>query len=142
MGGRGGGHFAWCFELPCGTGWKILRILGGFWLILEGSWGVFFQEAFRRRVAVLFRGREGWAACSSGCRPSVSSRPVSPVPTTIELSSQPVALKFGLRTYTLAGGEQAGRQEGRHAHHLSSGFTSFDKAHHFHHVNHNFHDVI
>ena len=39
-------------------------------------------------------GSEGWAACSSGCVCSVSSRTVSPLLLIIELSSQPVALKL------------------------------------------------
>ena len=39
-------------------------------------------------------GSEGWAACSSGCVWSVSSRPVSPLLSIIELSSQPVALMY------------------------------------------------
>ena len=43
---------------------------------------------------VLLMGSEGWAACSSGCVWSVSSRTVSPVLFIIELSSQPVALKL------------------------------------------------
>ena len=65
--------------------------LGGF---LEGSWKVFFKERFGRRVAVLLMGSEGWAACSSGCISSVSSHPVSPLLSIIELSSRPLALKY------------------------------------------------
>ena len=59
-------------------------------------WGDFFfllKEGLRRRVAVPLMGSEGWAACSSGCIWSVSSRPVSLLLSIIELSSQPVALK-------------------------------------------------
>ena len=39
-------------------------------------------------------GSDGWAACSSGCITSVSSHPVSPLLSIIELSSRPVALKY------------------------------------------------
>ena len=42
-------------------------------------------------------GSEGWAACSSGYIWSVSSRPVLPLLSIIELSSQPVALKYLLQ---------------------------------------------
>ena len=69
----------------------ILAGLGDLGVILGGSWGV--VEGSWRRVAILLVGSEGWAACFFGCISSVSSRPVSPVLTTIEFSSQLVALK-------------------------------------------------
>ena len=53
-------------------------MLGGSRGILWGlgrDLGVFLKEGFGRRVAVLLMGSEGWAACSSDCIRSVSSRP-------------------------------------------------------------------
>ena len=74
-----------------------IAVEGGSWGDLRGIWGdfggCFFKEAFGRRVAALLMGSEDWAACSSGCIWSVSSRPVSLLLSIIELSSQPVALK-------------------------------------------------
>ena len=79
--------------------------LGGIWGILGGCCGylggilgglggilVYFFRGFGSRVAVLFMGGETWAACS--CLSSVSSRPVSPLLSVIELSSQLVALNL------------------------------------------------
>ena len=40
---------------------------------------------------------EGWAANSSGCKSSVSARPMSPLLSMIELSSRPVALNWNAR---------------------------------------------
>ena len=81
-----------------GVSWGHLGYLGGIlwvsWGDPGGSWrdlGLFFR-AFGSRVAVLFMGGETWAACS--CLSSVSSRPVSPLLSIIELSSQLVALNL------------------------------------------------
>ena len=53
-------------------------------------WGSWRDLGGGRRVAILFMGSEGWAACSSGCISSVSLRSVSPLLSIIELSSRPL----------------------------------------------------
>ena len=52
-----------------------------------------------------------------------------------------VVLMLGLQPHTLAGGELAGRQEGRNDHHFSSFFISFFSISFFH-IRHHFHVVL